>query len=573
VAALRRVVLPVLVLVASLLIVPSAGATLKLLQPDAAVPATFTGHAGYSADGLGQQSPGGSVQAEVPAGSTVEHAYLYGSYTSFNDTVAERTIDFDGTNVELTYLTNSEPNCCGFATARGDVTSMVKAKVGAGGGITDFVIGNDPGSLEGVALVVIYSNPALPVRSIAVLDGGSKSGGDSATVSLEDPIDKTDPDFGAILSLGSGFSYQNGSAASHNCGGVAQFSTVDINGQRLTSCAGNYDDGEANNGALLTVGGVGDTTDNPADPNSQTGTDDELYSLAPLLDNGDQQIVIETANPSTDDNLFLAVFQVPGRASVKLEGPPGSATCTDSTDNDGDGKTDAADPDCQTVEGPAGNASCSDFVDNDGDGKTDQADPDCQSAEGPVGDASCSDGVDNDGDGKTDAADTGCQSGPPPTGEDLCFGEPATITGNGTVNGTNGDDVIITGNGADTVDGKGGNDRICSRGGDDHVRGGAGNDRINSGNGNDDTGGQAGEDLIQSTGGNDDVQGGDGMDRVQGGEGNDTLNGGNGSDSVEGQGGNDLLAGNADAPDYCDGGSGTDKVAANGGCEVIANVP
>jgi hypothetical protein len=188
--------------------------------------------------------------------------------------------------------------------------------------------------------------------------------------------------------------------------------------------------------------------------------------------------------------------------------------------------------------------------------------------EGPVGDPSCSDGVDNDGDGQTDAADEGCQAG-----SDLCFGLQATIAGNGTVTGTNGDDVIITGNGDDTVDGKGGNDRICTRGGDDHVRGGTGNDRINSGNGTDNTGGHAGDDIVQSTGGDDDVQGGDGMDRVQGGEGNDTLNGGDGSDSVQGQGDNDLLAGNAGAPDYCDGGTGTDQATANSGCEVTANVP
>jgi Ca2+-binding RTX toxin-like protein len=156
---------------------------------------------------------------------------------------------------------------------------------------------------------------------------------------------------------------------------------------------------------------------------------------------------------------------------------------------------------------------------------------------------------------------------------DLCFGQPATITGSGTVNGTPGDDVIITGNGNDTVDGLGGNDRICTRGGDDHARGGTGNDQINSGNGNDNTGGQAGNDLVQSTGGNDDLQGGDGDDRVQGGEGNDTLNGGDGSDAVEGQGGNDLLAGNAGAPDTCDGGAGTDATSANGGCETSVGIP
>jgi Ca2+-binding RTX toxin-like protein len=160
---------------------------------------------------------------------------------------------------------------------------------------------------------------------------------------------------------------------------------------------------------------------------------------------------------------------------------------------------------------------------------------------------------------------------PPPA--DLCFGQPATITGNGVVTGTEGDDVIITGNGNDTVDGKGGNDRICTRGGDDFVRGGAGNDRINSGNGNDNAGGQSGNDIVQSTGGNDDVQGGDGMDHVTGGEGNDTLNGGNDVDAVEGEGGNDLVAGNAGSPDYCDGGTGTDATPANGGCETIVGIP
>jgi Ca2+-binding RTX toxin-like protein len=160
---------------------------------------------------------------------------------------------------------------------------------------------------------------------------------------------------------------------------------------------------------------------------------------------------------------------------------------------------------------------------------------------------------------------------PGPT--DLCFGQPATITGNGVVVGTEGDDVIITGNGNDIVDGKGGNDRICTHGGDDHARGGAGNDRLNSGNGNDNTGGQSGNDIVQSTGGNDDVQGGDGQDHVQGGEGNDTLNGGNDVDAVEGQGGNDLVAGNAGSPDYCDGGDGTDATPANGGCETIVGIP
>ena len=46
---------------------------------------TFNGHGGYSADGLGQNGPGGTLQAEVPAGSTVQKAFLYGTYYFVTD--------------------------------------------------------------------------------------------------------------------------------------------------------------------------------------------------------------------------------------------------------------------------------------------------------------------------------------------------------------------------------------------------------------------------------------------------------------------------------------------------------
>lgn len=60
---------------------------------------------------------------------------------------------------------------------------------------------------------------------------------------------------------------------------------------------------------------------------------------------------------------------------------------------------------------------CSDGVDNDGDGKTDLADPDCasnsagltESSPPPKARAVCDDDLDNDGDGKTDTKDPGCR--------------------------------------------------------------------------------------------------------------------------------------------------------------------
>jgi hypothetical protein len=303
-----------------------AAAGLGLLRPDPNIGATFIGQGGYSADGLGQQAAGGTIQAEVPAGSTVVHAYLYGGYTATGGSPpGDLVINFDGANVTLTKLQTLTVGTSNLilTSARADVTAQVAQKVSPNGGQTSFTIANDPTTLEGVALVVIYSNPRLPTTTIAVLDGAASPGGDTATFTFAKPIDPTAQGFQAGLSLGSSFSYQG--EAGHVCGTFKppQSSLVNVNGKRLTSCAGGYDDGEGANAALITVGGVGDSPDNPANPNQQPGdgtsprgTDDELYNLRPFLGRGDTQLTISTANPSHDDLLFLAVVSVSGEAGV-----------------------------------------------------------------------------------------------------------------------------------------------------------------------------------------------------------------------------------------------------------------
>lgn len=341
-----RLVSAAFVVLAALVVgsVPASG-ELKLLQPDPTVGATFVGQAAYSADGLGQSTPGGTVQAEVPAGSTVEQAYLYGSYFNPVPDAAALTIDFDGTVVNLALLDSIEL-VTGFflSSARADVTAQVAAKVGAGGGITDFAVNSDPAFMDGVALVVIYSNPSLPQSTIAILDGAQVTTGDTATFNFAQPLDTTIPGFAAQMSLGIGFGFQGGAVGS-DCGTV-QFSEVDVNGQRLTSCAGNFDDGYGENGGLITVGGVGDSLDNPIDPFAVgSGTDDELYNLVPFLSDGDTSLTIETRNPSNDDIIFLSVISITAEAVVTSE------ICDDGIDNDGDGLIDADDPDC-TIEPP-----------------------------------------------------------------------------------------------------------------------------------------------------------------------------------------------------------------------------
>ncbi len=92
-----------------------------------------------------------------------------------------------------------------------------------------------------------------------------------------------------------------------------------------------------------------------------------------------------------------------------------------------------------------------------------------------------------------------------------CQGEVATIFVPGTqdtataVEGTDRDDVIVTGDGPDSVDGNGGSDLICTRGGPDTIRGGRGDDRVNGGLGADRLFGNLGLDRADGGKGTQDV--------------------------------------------------------------------
>lgn len=295
---------------------------LILYQPDLSVPASFIGRSGVSTDGLGQLAPGGSLQAEVPAGSNVEFALLYAATVFGGNTTS---LLFDGQTVALTPLPNVQNF---FGTTRADVTGVVRNRVGTGGGVFNFVVGSDPTSplLNGVALVVVYSNKNLPDRSISIFDGGLGFGPETTVLTFGRPFKKVPPAFQATLALGIQHGYQGGAgvvAGTHECGtDIGQYSIVDVNGQRLTSCAGNYDDGFGQDGALVTVGGAGDSTDLPADPLQTAGNgatprvlDDELYDITSFVQDGDPALTLTTTNPSHDDSVFLAVLMVTGTAT------------------------------------------------------------------------------------------------------------------------------------------------------------------------------------------------------------------------------------------------------------------
>jgi hypothetical protein len=287
----------------------------------------FNGNGNWSLDAVGQNStPVGFLDALVPAGSTVVKAFLYSAATP-NQNLSSLT--FDGTVINVGDFTFLGSHPTGMRAWRTDVTAQVAAKIGGGSAVPfQFAINSEtPNSgMDGEILAIVYSNPAETERTIAFLDGFSVSTAQHTEINLSSPLpDPTQSGFEALMSLGIGFSFQNG--------GVQQQSTVDINGRRLTSAAGGEDDGFSSNGGLITVGGLGDSALNPVNPNAvNTGprSDDELYNLAlgngvnplPFITQGDTVIKIDTRNASTDDNIFFIGLNLTARAGVDQPPPP-----------------------------------------------------------------------------------------------------------------------------------------------------------------------------------------------------------------------------------------------------------
>ena len=283
-----------------------AQATLTVLE-------AFNGNVGLSTDGLGLLSTTtGTISASVPVGSTVLKAWLYGVYNS-NDPAG---VTFNGSAITYDVDLPNTTACCDIGSRRADVTGLVAPTINGGpGGVYDFdVIEANTGSgHDGTALVVVYSNPALPEATVAILDGFADVTGDTTTLNFLEPLDVDDPGFDPQLYIGDGFS----------CSG--QRSTIEVNGQLLTENAGNFDDGTppppagCQNGNLITVGSF----DDPVSPLLPSYADDtEHYSLLPFIEDGDTSIVIETFNASQDDNIFLAAIYTAGIAGVNEPPPP-----------------------------------------------------------------------------------------------------------------------------------------------------------------------------------------------------------------------------------------------------------
>ena len=279
---------------------------------------TWTGNVGLSVDGIGSNaSPVGNVQASIPVGATILQAYLYSAGTPFpwySDSPTTLAA-YNGAGITLGGMAVSNfdtmvgaiatprPDIGRWFTARADVTALVNALRAADPLASSFNWSVSEGSLntriDGEVLAIVYSDPSRPLGSVALLNGGQDTGGETSTVNLGTPL--TDPN-------AAGFAAELGLGISFSCCG-SQRSTVRVNGGLVTDNAGNLDDGlSSSDGSLITVGGIGDT---PA--NNQSYADDhELYDLRPFLATGDTSFSIFTQNPSSDDNIFFASLYLTG---------------------------------------------------------------------------------------------------------------------------------------------------------------------------------------------------------------------------------------------------------------------
>jgi len=284
------------------------------VTPSSIVPqVTETGKISLSVDGLGTIDSG-TIQVEKPAGATVRSAYMAAAdvWGQSGAPLPDGAVQINGNNVNWDSHDPVNAN-----SAWSDVTAIVKPIVDAApAGIVDLDI-TETMYLDGSIIAVILDDPSQTNdNTIVLLFGAQEITGDTFAIGLAEPIDKSDSNLVLDMSLGISFGYQ---ATTH----TVQYSIVEVNGNCMTTSAGGQDDGYDADGGLLTVGGIGDSNDNPADPYAtptEPRSDDELYNLIPFVSDGDTGINVYTENPSNNDNIFFASLYLASTTAVVGEG-------------------------------------------------------------------------------------------------------------------------------------------------------------------------------------------------------------------------------------------------------------
>jgi hypothetical protein len=273
-----------------------------------------------STDGCGSSGATCTLDSLIPAGSTIQAAYLYSS-TYANTTNPNGVTLSQGANMVTPTFTPLGVNN-GFLQAwRANVTGFVQANASLGS-LTTWTVneGTQTAAIDGEGLVIAYTNPAISnTQTVAILDGFSSSSGDTSHINFS----ALPAGFTATMQIGDGFSFDGSDP--NNPTDTGQVSTITVNGTDLTTVAGHCDDSQTSpceDGSLITVGAINAGPDNdPFTPFPCTGLtcismDHENYNLANILNVGDTSATLTTVNPSGDDNIFLEVFEFSVPAQV-----------------------------------------------------------------------------------------------------------------------------------------------------------------------------------------------------------------------------------------------------------------
>jgi len=314
---------------ATLTLLAAASIVASEARADLGVEVTETGFISVSADGAGTNSPAGvTISVEkLDSGATVRKA-VFACASVLGATVPDGAVSLDNNAISWDISFTNATSFGNFNNVYADVTSIVKPKVDAAPtGLVDFLQDEvTPTDVDGCGLWAVLDDPSQTTQNtVFVLFGGQSPTGDSFEVNLGRALGPGDrAEFGLAISFGA--QDQFGPAGSNLCGTDSDmFSEVTVNGTRLTSCAGNLDDGTGNvaNGTLITVGGIGDDTLNPDKPfqtpldgDSSRTSDDELYDLTTVLGPADTKVSVNTLNPSNDDNIFGGFIFVTAPATI-----------------------------------------------------------------------------------------------------------------------------------------------------------------------------------------------------------------------------------------------------------------
>ena len=266
-----------------------------------------SGHISLSVDGCGTNFTSTLIEVNKPnPAATVRAAYLSAASTGWCFCmIPDGAVTLDGTGVYWDVVVQNGVNSYNHWA---DVTDLIAGIIDpAAPGVTSISVAEaGTGDVDGEALYVIFDDPEqATINTVLITFGAQLTGGDTFFIGFGEPVEMV-PDM--VMDLGLAISFGNQVNSD-------QYSEIDINGTRLTSCAGGNDDAEGamSNGNLITVGGTNDSNANPPDPyqiadgNTEwTFYDDELYNMLPFVDDGDVGLTVFTLNPSADDNIFSA---------------------------------------------------------------------------------------------------------------------------------------------------------------------------------------------------------------------------------------------------------------------------